>query len=166
MARSLILSLILLAGVACSASRSSGDGEMAAMAPMLSVERFLQAANARDLDAMARLFGTADGPIADTGGTFGCAFKKLGSWIGLGEACRTDEEVELRMDAIAQIVEHEDYRIVSESRVAGRSRPTTRIGVTLDMGEQTVQDVPFVVVQTGAGRWMIQRIGLEEITQS
>lgn len=139
---------------------------MAAVAPMLSVERFLQAANSRDLDAMARLFGTPDGPIADTGGTVGCAFKKLGSWIGLAEACSTAQDVELRMDAIAQILEHDDYSIVNESRVAGRSVPTTRIGVNLVMGDETVQDVPFVVVETADGRWLVQRIGLETITQS
>lgn len=138
---------------------------MAAVAPMLSVERFLQAANTRDLDAMARIFGTADGPVADTGSTLGCAFKKMGSWIGLSDACTTAEEVELRMDAIAQILEHDDYRIVSESRVAGRSEPTTRIGVNLTIGQDTVRDVPFEVVRTEEGRWLVQRVALERITE-
>ena len=34
------------------------------MLPVLSVERFLQAANAKDLTAMRQLFGTHDGPIS------------------------------------------------------------------------------------------------------
>ena len=37
---------------------------LAGVAPQLSVERFLQAANARDFEAMERLFGTHDGPIS------------------------------------------------------------------------------------------------------
>lgn len=164
MRRSLILALTVTLTASC-ASRSVGDGAMAAVAPMLSVERFLQAANSRDLDAMARLFGTADGPMAETGGAVGCAFKKMGSWIGLGRACMTAQDVELRMDAIAQILEHDDYRVISESRVAGRRDPTTRVGVNLRFGQQTVQDVPFEVVQTDGGRWLVQQIGLERITE-
>jgi len=138
---------------------------MAAVAPMLSVERFLQAANGRDLEAMSRIFGTADGPISDTGSTFGCAFKKFGDWIGLGQRCPTIQSVEIRMDAIAQILEHNDYEIGSESRVPGRRNPTTRVGVHLQIGNDTVRDVPFVVVQTEEGRWLVEQIGLERITQ-
>lgn len=160
-----ILVLLVLVLTAGCATRSVGDREMAAVAPMLSVERFLQAANSRDLEAMARLFGTADGPVTETGSTLGCAFRKMGSWIGLGDACATAQDVELRMDAIAQIMEHDDYRIVSESRVAGRREPTTRIGVDLTFGEDTVRDVPFDVVQTDGGRWLVQRIALERITE-
>ncbi|NIP58548.1 MAG: hypothetical protein GWN82_12155 [Gemmatimonadetes bacterium] len=162
--RTALLAVLLTAVPGCS-TRSVPSGEMAAVAPMLSVERFLQAANARDLEAMARIFGTAGGPIADTGSTIGCAFKKFGDWIGLGNRCVTREEVEIRMDAIAQIIQHEDYQIVSESRVAGRRNPTTRIGVNLEMDDDLVPDVPFVVVRTSEGRWMVEEIGLERITQ-
>lgn len=162
--RLFLLALALLTVSAC-ATRSASNGEMAAVAPMLSVERFLQAANARDLDAMARLFGTADGPAAETGGAVGCAFRKMGSWIGLADPCPTSQDVELRMDAIAQILEHQDYRVASESRVAGRRNPTRRVGVDLVIRGDTVSDVPFVVVQTGGDRWMIEQIGLERITQ-
>lgn len=164
MQRAATLVLILLLASSC-ASRTVGDGEMAAVAPMLSVERFLQAANSRDLEAMANLFGTPRGPVADTGSTVGCAFRKMGSWIGLSRPCTTIQEIELRMDAISRILRHDDYRIVSESRVAGRREPTTRIGVDLEMGEDTVRDVPFLVVQTGEGRWLVQEIGLERVTQ-
>lgn len=165
MKRALTL-LVLLPLLAGCATRSSGDGEMAGMAPMLSVERFLQAANSRDLDAMARLFGTASGPVAETGSTFGCAFKKMGSWIGLSRACSTWEDVEVRMDAIAQILRHDDYEVVGQAQVAGRRNRVTRIGVTLTQGETVVRDVPFVVVRTSAGRWLVEQIGLEKITEA
>ncbi len=141
-------------------------GEMASVAPMLSVERFLQAANDGDLHSMARIFGTADGPVIETGGTLGCGFKKFGSWFGLGDRCETLQEVEVRMDAIAQIIEHEDYTIVSESSVPGRVAPTSRIGVNMRVDGEDIPDVPFLVVQTGDGRWLVVEIGLTKITGS
>ena len=134
------------------------------MAPMLSVERFLQATNERDLHGMAGLFGTADGAVIETGGSFGCAFKKIGSWIGLGDRCETLQEVELWMDAIAQILQHEDYTLVSEASVPGRKRPTTRIGVNMRIRGRDVSDVPFLVVQTSEGRWLVEEIDLEKVT--
>ena len=158
----IVASAFLLGG--CTTTQIVTSGEAAAVAPMLSVERFLQASNNRDLHSMARLFGTDDGASIDTGGTFGCAFKKLGSWIGIGDRCETLQEVELRMDAISQILEHEDYTVVSEESVAGRIHPTSRIGVNLQIDGRTVEDVPFIVVRTGEGRWLIEQIGLDRIT--
>jgi pimeloyl-ACP methyl ester carboxylesterase len=132
---------------------------------MLSVERFLQAANIRDFEAMARIFGTADGPIIeDTGGGFSCAFRRMGSWIGLGDRCVSWIEIELRMDAISQILRHQDYRIRSESSVAGRTRPTTRIGVDIERGGILYPDVPFFVVQASDGRWLIEQVDLARMT--
>jgi len=113
---------------------------------------------------MAGIFGTADGPAIDTGGSFGCMFKKMGSWIGLGDPCVTLQEVELRMDAIAQILQHEDYSVVTEASVPGRTRPTSRIGVNLVIDGRNVSDVPFLVVQTKGGRWLIEDIDLGKVT--
>ena len=161
MRRFLLLAIPFLMGGCTTQIVSSG--EMAAVAPMLSVERFLQASNDRDIYTMARLFGTEDGSAIETGSTIGCGFKKLGSWFGMGERCQTIQEVELRMDAIAMIIRHDDYTIVSESPVAGRRRPTSRIGVDLLIGERTIPDVPFVVVQTGEGRWLVEEIDLARI---
>ena len=132
---------------------------------MLSVERFLQATNERDLHAMASLFGTSDGPVIDTGGSFGCAFKRMGSWLGLSDRCRTIQEVELQMDVIAQILRHEDYTITSDSRVPGRDRPTTRVNVNFLINGRNIPDVPFLVVQTGEGRWLVEEIDLEKVTR-
>ena len=161
MRRFLLLAIPFLMGGCTTQIVSSG--EMAAVAPMLSVERFLQASNDRDIYTMARLFGTEDGSVLETGSTIGCGFKKLGSWFGMGDRCQTIQEVELRMDAIAMIVRHDDYTIVSESSVAGRRNPTSRIGVDLLIGERTITDVPFVVVQTGEGRWLVEEIDLARI---
>ena len=134
----------------------------APVAAQLSVERFLQAANQRDVIAMGNLFGTGSGPMMDTGGAFGCAFKRIGSWFG-GTRCRTRQEVEIQMDAIASILAHEDYRIVRQDRVAGRTIPTTRVMVNLTIRGEPVSAIPFVVVRTSGGQWLVQEIDLERV---
>ena len=161
-----LAAIMAVSGSACvttSGGGGGGGGEMD-LGPTLSVERFLNAANTRDLDAMMRLFGTAEGPIGDTGTTFGCAFKRMGSWVGLGDRCQSRQTVELRMDAIARIIRHQDYRIGGEERVAGRKSPTTQVTVDLDLGPRRVTGVPFVVVQAGRGNWLIQEIALQRLT--
>lgn len=161
----ILIGLLLSPLGGCVTRGPQQQSQMAAVAPVLSVERFLQAANSRDFQAMARLFGTADGPVSDTGSTFGCFWKKLGSWIGIGDACVDMVDVELRMNAIAQIIRHEDYQILSDREVPGRRDPTIRVGVTLVQGNTQVRDVPFNVVRTGEGRWLVQEIGLDKITE-
>ena len=59
-----ILFLLLTSAGACT-SRTVVNQSQVQVAPALTVERFLQAANTRDLETMLRLFGTDDGPIAD-----------------------------------------------------------------------------------------------------
>lgn len=122
-------------------ARAGGTGELAALAPQLSVERFLMYVNERNLDAMARLFGTADGPVQ-----------------------RDAQEIELQMDIIQNVLAHDDYRIVGETMVAGQEHPTRRVGVNLTIGGEVIPDVGFQVVQTSAGSWMVQNIDLEAIT--
>lgn len=159
--RNLGLLVLTVAVPAACTTNVMSPSPAAPVAAQLSVERFLQAANERDLYAMGNLFGTREGAAMDTGSTFGCAFKKIGSWFG-GTSCVKREEVEIRMDAIASILRHQDYRIVREERVAGRQAPTTRIMVDMTIQGQPVPGVPFVVVQTGAGRWLVQEVGLEQ----
>ena len=135
-----------------------------AIAPTLTVERFLQASNVRDLEEMSRLFGTYDGPIGDTGSAFGCFWKKIGSAFG-GSSCTKWTEVELRMDLISDVLQHQDYQAVSERMVSGAERPANRVGVDMALpGGSTVRDVGFTVVQASAGRWLINLIELEKIT--
>ena len=111
------------------------------------VERFLQAANIRDLQTMSRLFGTDDGPIGDTG---------------------SRQEVELRMDLIAEILQHADYQIMSESLVPGTESPSIRVGVNIlivtPRGTTMVRDVGFTVVLESPNRWLINVIELVKIT--
>ena len=133
---------------------------------MGSVERFLRASNAGDLEAMARIFGTSSGPVAEQlGNPVSCGFRRVGSWIGLSDRCTTWQDLELRMNAIALVLRHDVYRFRNEAQVPGRQRPTVRIGVDLDQGMNRYTDVPFVVVQARDGRWLVEQIGLERITQ-
>ena len=154
------LSALLLAPACTTVVQSPASA--AAVAPQLTVERFLQASNVRDLDAMSRLFGTANGPIGDTGSTFGCFFKKIGSWFG-GNACVSRAQVELRLDAIARLLRHDDYTIAAEEPVAGRANPARRVLVNLAQGEQRVSRLPFVVVRDGDGRWLVEQVDLEQL---
>lgn len=156
------LGLFAIAAVASACATQSAPNEVAPVAAQLSVERFLEAANAHDVETMGRLFGTSSGPLGDTGGTFGCFFKKIGSWFG-GAACTRRVDVELRMDAIASIVQYRGYRIVREEPVAGRVSLTRRVLVDLEMDGRQVSEVPFVVVRTGEGRWLVEDVPLERI---
>jgi hypothetical protein len=128
----------------------------------LAVESFLQAANARDIAAMGRLFGTADGPIADTGSTLGCAFKKIGSWFG-GTSCVKRSDVEVRLDAIAEVLRHQDYKIEREQGVAGRLDQATRVFVSLLISGEWVMEVPFVVVRSSSGQWLVELVDLARV---
>ena len=154
--------LLIVASATAACTSSSGSATVAPVAAQLSVERFLQAANNRDFQEMGRLFGTANGSAMDTGSTFGCFFKKIGSWFG-GSACIKKTEVEIRMDAIASIIRHEDYRIVREESVAGRTTPARRVFVDLTIDGRSVNGMPFIVVRTSEGRWLVEQVPLEQI---
>jgi hypothetical protein len=172
-----LAALALLGATSCTQQSVRGDS-LVNLAPALSVERFLQASNARDYDAMARLFGNEGGPVADRGGAFGCAFRRMGSWIGLGSRCQRREEVELRMAAIADILLHQDYQIVDERQEPGRRALTNRVSVDLTPCSasrarfttctpmEPVRDVSFMVVRSGSGSWLIEEIELQKITGS
>lgn len=160
LARLLPLSLLLLSS-ACVTRTVEPNGSVAAVAPQLSVERFLQAVTVKDLESMARLFGTADGPVADRGSWLGCAFKRIGSWFG-GTACRRREDIEIQMDVLADILRHDDYRFVGEERVPGTQHPTTRLLVDLAYQGRSARGVPFDVVRSPEGRWLVQVVGVEE----
>ena len=131
----------LLVLVGC-VTRPAPNNAMTGVAPQLSVERFLQAANARDFEAMERLFGTYDGPIS-------------------GDRL----ELEVRMSLIAEILRHEDYRIQGQQREPGRENPTTRVIVTLTKDGEEITDVPFLVVQTKNGGWLVEEVDLALVTR-
>ncbi len=163
MRRALILSLAALLVSGCASGRVRTD-QASGVVPQLLVERFLQAVNRRDLVSMSRMFGTSGGPIGDTGSSFGCFWKRIGTLFG-GDSCRKWQEVELQMDLIAEILRHEDYRITSERSVAGRDVQTIRLSVALEIRVgRTIPDVGFTLVSAGGARWLLQEIELAKIT--
>ena len=133
---------------------------VASVAPQLTVERFLQASNDRDFEGMSRIFGTADGPVGNTGSPFGCFFKKIGSWFG-GDSCVRRQDVEIQMALIADILTHTDYQFVGERQVPGRDQPTMQLLVDLMVERGTARAVPFVVVRAGDGQWFLEQVDLE-----
>lgn len=128
------------------------------------VAAFLEAANRRDHAAMAGLFGTAAGPIGETGGAVGCGLRRLGSWIGLGDPCASARDVELRMDVIARILAHESRRVGPAAAVAGRGRPATRVEVEMAVQDGETVRVPFVLIQAGDHGWLVEQVGLGRLT--
>ncbi len=163
MRRAIIFSLAALLVSGCASGRPRTN-QASAVAPQLVVERFLQAVNTRDLVSMSRLFGTRGGPIGDTGSSFGCFWKRIGTLFG-GDSCRKWQDVELQMDVISDILRHEDYRIMSERRIAGRDVQTIRLGVALEISRgSTIRDVGFTLASAGGTRWLLQEIELAKIT--
>ena len=146
---------LLLMTVACSARSGASDP---GFGPALTIERFLQAASAvsqlseaqgpgaarmaDEIDTMGRLFGTSDGSVLERD---------------------PRDEVEQRMFLIARILEHSNYELAGERAVPGRSREAIEVLVRLT-NEGETYDVPFTVVQTGDGEWLIENIALEAIT--
>lgn len=157
MRRLSVLALLLLAG-ACS-SRSAVGSSDPGIAPALTIERFLAASSAvrqisraqgegaarmaEELETMARLFGTAEGSVL---------------------RLYPRDEVEQRMFLIARILDHTDYTLAGERAVPGRSRDEIQILVNLHTRNEGVKAVPFTVVRTSRGEWLIQTIDLERIT--
>lgn len=139
------LLLLAVTTAACSTRQttpeSRTDSGMASMAPMLSVERFLQAANSRNYRAMADLFGTYQGPVDYDRRT-----------------------VEREMELISEILQHQDYELVSDRVAPGREHPTNRVGVNIRKDGRLIPDVAFMVVQSEGGAWLVEEIDLEKVT--
>ena len=111
------------------------------LGPSLTVERFLQAANAREWSTMMRLFGTEDGPVG---------------W---------DRQYgEQHMNLLAEVLQHEDFQIGTASAVPGRPTATRTLLVTLEQSNRTVEDVPFTVVQDRNGNWLVEEIDTVKLT--
>ena len=146
MKRLTIWCVLLTSAGACTSQTVARQPEFA-VAPALTVERFLQAANSRDLDTMSRLFGDQDGPFGAT---------------------RNRVTVELRMDALSAILRHDGYDIVSERRVAGAEFPSTRFGVDLLLpgGVTMVRDVGFTVLLESPNRWLVHVIKVDKVTRT
>lgn len=112
------------------------------MGASLALERFLAAANAKDLTAMSNLFGTKAGPII-----------------------KRDEKahVETQMHLIATILRHDDYKLEGEEMVPGRREDATMLNVNIIKGKQTTM-VPFIMVRTTEGQWIVECLEIERLT--
>jgi len=112
------------------------------VAPVLTVERFLRAANARDYETMARLFGTKAGSVLDRD---------------------PRPEVERRMFALASVLRHDDYAVEDKMPAPGRSSEAVLVVVRLQVGEQRIP-VPFTVVRSDKAGWLVENIDILRIT--
>jgi hypothetical protein len=112
------------------------------IAASLAIEQFLRAANATDLDAMARLFGTRDGSILQR------------------DAKRNVED---RMFALSHILRHENYEIERTQIVPGRREEATQITVRMTIDRREVS-VPWTMVLGRDGQWRVEQIDIEKIT--
>ena len=162
------LALLLVAAAGCGGGPRPGGGPAPGSEPPPEpgdiVTEFLDAANRRDHAAMARLFGTAAGPIGEPGSTVGCGLRRLGSWIGLGEPCVTVQEIEVRMDVIARILAHDTRRVGPAARVAGRGRPAARVEVEIAVRAGETVRVPFVLIRAGDHGWLVEQVELGRLT--
>lgn len=136
--------------VSSSAGVNGGPG----IAPQLTVESFLRAANCvasekcaskpQDLETMSRLFGTRDGSL-------------------LLRDPRAD--VEKRMYALASLLESQDYHVQGQNIVPGRVGEALDIVVRLTQANGKVATVPITVVKDRNGNWLVERIELTALTQ-
>ncbi len=133
---------LLLAACTTRTERIAATPADAGVAPVLTVERFLRAVNARDYETMARLFGNKEGPVRNRD---------------------PKPEVERRMFALASVLRHDDYTVEDEMPAPGRIGEAVDIIVRLHMGEQRVP-VPFTVVRSRQSGWLVENIDILRIT--
>jgi hypothetical protein len=142
----MMLMLIALTLGACVKEEMIGRsaGSSGGVAPSLVVEQFMRAVNSdpKDLNTMARLFGTKEGPVAER--------DPKGS-------------VEQRMFAIGKVLEHEDYEIARENIVPGRTAEAIQLMVRVTKNQQKLM-VPFTMVRYKENSWLIEAIGIDVIT--
>jgi hypothetical protein len=140
-ARLLPVALMLAAACGGSAPRAA---DQTAVAPTMTIERFLRAANQNDLDTMATLFGNREGTIAQ-------------NW--------PRQEIDARMFLLASVLRHSDYSIGAEQIVPGRREEATRYLVHMVVAGESVT-VPFTLVRTTRSQtWLIEDIDIERITR-
>ncbi|HSJ32783.1 MAG TPA: hypothetical protein VK933_15180 [Longimicrobiales bacterium] len=136
----LMLGLVLMSACGGSAPRAGVDSSVG---PAMTIERFLRATNQNDLDTMAALFGNRDGSVTRV-------------W--------SQKEIDDRMLIFASVLRHTDYTIAGEQIVAGRRDEATQLNVQMVIQGDTVM-VPFTMVRTASQNWLIENIGIEQVTR-
>lgn len=140
--RPLALLILGLLATGCSARVSPPPGGPGAVAPGVAVEQFLQLAAERDFARMGWYFGTAEGAILDS---------------------QPAPDVEQRMYALAHVLQHDGYVLGPEQPVPGRVGTSMRYPVTLTRNQRNYS-VPFMVTRGPGGRWFVEMIDVEAIT--
>lgn len=143
----MMAALLLAAGAAACGGGQVDPGPASSPGspgPALTVERFLQAVNANDLNTMMQLFGTADQTILERDG---------------------QSRAERHMHVLATLLHHDDYAILSQSGAPGRMRNAAELQVELRRDGRSVV-VPHLVVRKESGGWIIEKIDIEKLTQS
>ncbi|MEJ2503971.1 MAG: hypothetical protein P8177_11780 [Gemmatimonadota bacterium] len=133
---------LVLALASCGGGRNTDAPAGQSPGPALVVERYLQAANANDLDTMMELFGTADRTIDELDGR---------------------AMAERRMYVLASLLRHDDFSFRSQQSLPGRSGEAALLRVDLVQGGETVT-VPFTVVRRRGGGWIIEQVDVEPLT--
>jgi hypothetical protein len=143
MTRSIKAATVALAfAVAASACAKQVVSSGSTVGSSLVVEQFMRAANAKDLDAMARMFGTTEGPV-------------FGRW--------PKDEIEKRMYVISTELKHEDFAVTAEQIVPGRGTDATKLTVKIRKDGKDY-NVPFTLVRYKDTRWLVEQIGIDVIT--
>ena len=142
MAGALLVGMTACASGSSSRSAAATSPENVSVATSLVIDQFLRAANSNDLDTMARLFGTANGSIL--------------TW-------EKKEDVEKRMFTIASVLRHDSYAVKRQEIVPGRRNEATRVIVGMKIGDTEVDD-PYTLVWTKDRIWLIEQIGIAQIT--
>lgn len=136
-----ILVLLLLLG-ACGRRvpppRNGPGGPAAAVA----VERFFELVRERDYVQMGWVFGTSGGAV-------------IRQW--------PLAEVEQRMYALASVLQHEGLTLGPESAVPGRTGEAVRFATRIQHQGRSY-DVPVVAVRGPDGRWYVEQVELQAVT--
>lgn len=109
----------------------------------MAVERFLDAANAGDYQAMGHQFGTREGP----------AEERLGI-----------SEVEQRMMFLSGLLRHDQYSL-READLARIGPHRSRFIVDLAGTRSGRVSLPFVAVTTANGRWFVEQVDVKPLTR-
>lgn len=140
----LFVALTACGGAATSAaSQAAPSAPAQAAGPAEVVERFLRLASSRSFLQMGQLFGTVEGPITNRD---------------------PQQQVERRMYAIAEILQNERFVIRGQQSIPGRGPEATQLTVQITRNRQP-KDVPFVLVRSSNGSWLVEQIDLQVLTR-
>ena len=123
--------------------RAAGSAETpGAPVAAAAAERFLRLAGEREYVEMGWVFGTAEGPV-------------LRQW--------PRAEVEKRMYALASVLQHDSFVLGREGPVPGRIGAAVRFPAEI-MNQGRAFVVPITVVRGPGGRWFVEQVDLQAVT--